>query len=68
MSETYTNKQAMDKLGLVSIGALHQIKRKYPHAFVVIRPGTKGIATLYEKKALDKFAEIRQALKEIGQL
>jgi hypothetical protein len=61
MNEYYTHKQVMDRLGLVSVAALQQLKKKYPYAFVVIRH-VRGKATLYEKQALDKFIELRKSL------
>lgn len=65
MSETYTYKQAMERLGLLSHNSFNQLKRKYPDAFVVIHQGTgKGTTTLYDKQALDKFAEMHEALKQ----
>jgi hypothetical protein len=58
----------MDKLGLVSTASLHQLKRKYPHAFVIVQHGKgKRTVTLYDKQALDKFVAIREALKQRGQ-
>jgi hypothetical protein len=70
-NETYTHEQAMVRLGLLSHNALNQLIRKYPHAFVVIHQGTgkkgKGSVTLYDKQSLDKFAVVREAIKQIGQ-
>ena len=57
MNETYTRKQATEKLGLTSSHAFDELKGKYPRAFVVVRQGThRGSPTLYDKQALDKFA------------
>ena len=61
---TYTNKQAMDKLHLTSRSVFRHLKRKYPHAFLVVheeRDQTYPI--LYDKQALDKFVEIVEALR-----
>jgi hypothetical protein len=70
MNETYTHDQAMERLGLLSHNALYQLKRKYPHAFVVVHQGTgktgKGAVTRYDKQALDKFVEMRESLKPRG--
>lgn len=70
-NDTYTHEQAMARLRLLSHNALNQLIRKYPHAFVVMHQGTgkkgKGAITLYDKQSLDKFAEIREALKKMGQ-
>ena len=59
MNQGYTNKQAMDKLNLTSRSAFYHLKRKYPHAFVVVKQRTtSGDGTLYNKQALDKFVEV----------
>ena len=63
-AETYTNKQAMDKLNLTSRSAFYHFKRKYPHAFVVMAPRTtSGDGTRYDKRALDNFLEGFKPLK-----
>ena len=57
MNETYTRKQATEKLELTSRFAFDDLKGKYPLAFVVVKQGThRGNPTLYDKQALDKFA------------
>ena len=61
---TYTNKQAMDKLHLTSHSTFRHLKRKYPHAFLVVhekRDQTYPIP--YDKQVLDKFVEIIEALR-----
>jgi hypothetical protein len=64
MNQSYTNKQAMDKLNLISRSAFYHFKRKYPHAFVVVNQrSTSGDGTLYDKQALDKFLEAIKSLK-----
>ena len=63
-TETYTNKQAMDKLGVTSRSAFYHLKRTYPQAFVVVNQGTdSGTVTVYDKQALDKFMEILECVK-----
>jgi hypothetical protein len=70
MNQTYTRKQATDKLGLTSRSTFNDLKAKYPHAFIVVRQGTdRGNPTLYDKQVLDKFAQIDEFLKQqAGQL
>jgi hypothetical protein len=64
MNETYTHKQVMKKLRLVSVGAFHRFKKKYPNAFILVYQGKSKDETLYNKQALDKFIELREFLKE----
>jgi hypothetical protein len=54
----------MAKLDLTSRSAFYHMKRKYPHAFVVVKQSTASdnIAR-YDKQALDKFVEIVESLK-----
>jgi len=70
MNQTYTRKQATEKLELTSRFAFDELKGKYPHAFVVVRQGTnRGNPTLYDKQVLDKFAQINEFLRrQEGQL
>ena len=70
MNETYTRKEATEKLELTTRLAFEALKAKYPLAFVVVRQGTdRGNPTLYDKQMLDKFAKIDKFLKqEDGQL
>lgn len=65
MNDTYTLKEAMDRLGLWSANALFQLERKYPDAFVVMNrahgkdiPSRKDLR--YDKATLDRFAERRK--------
>jgi len=63
-TETYTNQQAMDKLGLTSRAAFYHLKRTYPKGFIVVRRGTDSDhVTRYDKQALDKFVEILECMK-----
>ena len=69
MNQTYTLKQAMNKLGLTSRYAFQHVKSKQPHAFVVVNQrNSRDSVTLYNKQVLDKFAEMREYLKRKGQL
>jgi len=64
MNQNYTNKQAMAKLDLTSRSAFYHMKRKFPHAFVVVQQSIEsGNVTLYDKQALDKFVETVKSLK-----
>ena len=62
MNETYTHKQVMEKLRLVSVGAFHNFKKKYPNALILVHRGKDK--TLYDKQALDKFIELREFLTQ----
>lgn len=63
-TETYTNKQAMDKLQLTSRSAFYHLKRACPQAFAVMNQGTdSGNPTLYDKQVLDRFMETLECVK-----
>jgi hypothetical protein len=68
MPLTYTRPEAMKLLGLKqtnSSSSFHYLRSKYPDAFVVVHQGKgKNDLTLYDKQALDKFIEWRNAKKE----
>jgi hypothetical protein len=65
MNQTYTNKEAMAKLDVISRSAFYHMKRKYPHAFVVVSESTeRDSVTRYDGPALDKFTEIVRSLKQ----
>jgi hypothetical protein len=65
MNETYTRKQAMDRLGLRSINSFLFLERKYPEAFVIVNPGTAAEKNPhYDKATIDNFAEKREYFKE----
>jgi hypothetical protein len=67
MNQSYTNKQAMAKLDLTSRSAFYHMKRKFPHAFVVVKQSTESDnITRYDKQALDKFVEMVKSLKKRG--
>ena len=63
--ETYTVKEAMDRLGLKSKSSFLRLERKHPQAFVVVKQ-TKGLKQKkgklihYDKATLDRFAETRE--------
>ena len=67
-TETYTLKQAMERLGLQSANAFFQLERKHPEAFVVIKRASSKDAKSrtgveYDKAALERFAERRESFK-----
>ena len=65
MSETYTRRQAMDRLGIWSTNSFLFLQRKYPEAFVIVN---HGVATdknpLYDKATIDSFAKRREYFKQ----
>ena len=68
-TETYTLKQAMERLGLQSANAFFQLERKYPEAFVVMKRGSNKDAKSrtgveYDKATLDRFAARREYFKQ----
>lgn len=58
-AETYTFREAMDRLGLKSKSAFYRLENKYPEAFVLMNKGS-GTKTRYHKTTLDKFVMIRE--------
>jgi hypothetical protein len=67
--ETYTVKEAMERLGLKSINTFLRLERKYPQAFVVVKQTKsltqkKGKRIHYDKASLDRFAEKREYVKK----
>jgi hypothetical protein len=65
MSETYTRKQAMERLGILSTNSFLFLQRKYPEAFVVVNQGTAADKNpLYDKTTLDNFAQRRELFKQ----
>lgn len=69
MKETYTVKDAMDRLGLKGIKAFLRLERMYPHAFIVLKQtkgvdGRQGVQTHYDKPTLDRFAEAREKSRQ----
>jgi hypothetical protein len=64
MKETYTVKEAMERLGVKGVKAFHHMESKYPEAFVIVNQGTAGDKqTLYDKATLDRFADAREYFK-----
>ena len=65
MSETYTRKQAMERLGIWSTNSFLFLQRKYPEAFVIVNQGTAAEKNpLYDKVTLDNFAERRKYFQQ----
>jgi hypothetical protein len=69
MNETYTLKQAIERLGLKGANSFFQLERKYPEAFVVVKqvPGSDAHShknVHYHKAMLDRFAERREYYKQ----
>jgi hypothetical protein len=69
MKETYTVKQAMERLGLKSLNTFLRWERKYPEVFVVVER-TEGLNRRrgkhmhYDKAALDRFAKTREQFNQ----
>ena len=65
MSQTYTLRQAMDRLGLTSRFAFHHLANRHPHSFVIVnRRDSRESVTRYDKQLLDKFATRRSDLQK----
>jgi hypothetical protein len=62
MNETYTRDQAMERLGIKSRNAFKQLAAKYPESFIIVDLRA-GKYPRYNKAAIDRFAEVRDALK-----
>jgi hypothetical protein len=61
MSETYTRKQVMERLGLRSINSFLFMERKYPEAFVIVNQVPAGDKQArYDKATLENFARNRE--------
>ena len=58
ISQTYTLKEAMDRLEIKSKGAFFRLEKKYPEAFVVLKRD-KYQPIQYDKGAIDQFAKLR---------
>ena len=69
MHDTYTLKEAMDRLGVKNMKTFLKLKRKNPQAFVIVKQ-TKGVEQKqgvqihYDKAMLDRFAEAREQFKQ----
>ena len=67
MSETYSRKEAMERLGFRSTNSFLFLTRKYPEAFVNVNQGTDADKRpLYDKATLDDFAKKREYLKQVA--
>ena len=65
MNQTYTLRQAMEKLGVTSRFAFHHLANKHPHSFLIVNPrNSRDSVTLYDKQVLDKLAEMREYRKK----
>ena len=63
MNQTYTREQAMERLGIKSMKAFRQFERKHTDMFVNVNLGVhRDTQPLYDKSALDKFADTRDKL------
>lgn len=67
--ETYTIKEAMNRLGLRSKSTFRRWERRFPQAFVVVKhtkglKQKKGVIIHYDKATLDMFAEQREQSKQ----
>jgi hypothetical protein len=67
MHETYTRKQAMERLGIRSTNAFLSLAKRYPEGFVIVYPGIPGTRQPhYDRVQVDKFAEQREYLIQIA--
>ena len=68
MKETYTLKEAMERLGIKTANTFFQMERKYPEAFVVVKKKGMGYHNRrnihYDKATLDRFADSRDNFKK----
>jgi hypothetical protein len=65
MKDYYTQKEAMEQLGLKSLNAFRQLERKYPDVFVNVHSSTqKDRYPWYDKATIDKFAKMRAYFKQ----
>jgi hypothetical protein len=66
--ETYTLKQAMERLGLQSANVFFRLEREYPAAFVIMKRTSKTtnsrLGVVYDRATLDRFAERREYFKQ----
>ncbi|HET8671151.1 MAG TPA: hypothetical protein VFM05_11145, partial [Candidatus Saccharimonadales bacterium] len=68
MNDTYTLKEAMERLGLQSANVFFRLEREYPEAFVVMKGTGKNansrLGVAYDKATLDRFAERGEYFKQ----
>ena len=63
MDQPYTREQAMERLGIRSLSAFRRLERNYPKVFINVNLGVhRDTQRLYDKTALDKFANTREKL------
>jgi hypothetical protein len=63
MNQTYTREQAMERLGIKSMSDFRRFERMHPQVFMNVNPGVhRDTQRLYDKTALDKFANTREKL------
>ena len=63
MDQPYTREQAMERLGIKSMSDFRRFERKYPRVFMNLNPGVhRDTQRLYDKTALDEFANTRDKL------
>ena len=63
MDQTYTREQAMERLGIRSMTDFRRLERKYSQMFINVNLGVhRDTQPLYDKTALDKFANVRDKL------
>jgi hypothetical protein len=63
MNQSYTREQAMKRLGIKSPKLFRQFERKHAEMFVNVNLGVyRDSQPLYDKSALDKFANTRDKL------
>lgn len=62
IDQTYTRDQAMERLGIKSTNAFKHFVKKYSDAFVIVNHVSYKFPR-YNKAAIDRFAQIRDSLK-----
>ena len=68
MDKTYSREQAMERLGIKSVKEFRRFERRYAETFANVNLGVhRDTQPLYDKTALDQFADLRdQLLKSKG--
>lgn len=63
MDKPYTREKAMERLGIKRMSDFRRLERKYSQMFINVNLGVhRERQPLYDKTALDKFANIRDKL------
>jgi hypothetical protein len=66
MNETYTREQAMERLDIRSMRDFRRFERTYPQVFMNVNMGVhRDTQRLYDKTAVDNFANIRDKLRKV---